>query len=89
MEVDTGASVSIISKRTQLKLFPKSVLHKTDAVLKTYTGEGMTVLGELKGLKVHYCEQFVEDLSLIVVGGQYWVETGWSVLNWTENKSVQ
>ena len=80
MEVDTGASVSIISKRTQLKLFPKSVLHKTDAVLKTYTGEGMTALGELKGLKVHYCEH--KDQA-------YWVETGWSVLNWTGNKSVQ
>ena len=90
MEVDTGASVSIISKGTQLKLFPKSVLHKTDAVLKTYTGEGMTVLGELKGLKVHYCEQFVEDLSLIVVGGQgpgrNWLER--IKLDWKQIGSV-
>lgn len=39
MEVDTGATVSLISQAKQRTLLPELVLQKSKVVLKTYTGE--------------------------------------------------
>jgi len=93
MEVDTGAAVSIITRDTQQSLFPKATLHQSDALLRTYTGEGLTVLGELRGLTVQYENQTVRNLSLIVVqsGGPSLLGRNWLEhikLNWKKVGAV-
>ena len=65
MELDTGASVSIISRRVYKENFSEISLQKTDTTLKTYTGETIKVLGmfnaEVK------CEEQWYSLPLFVV----------------------
>jgi len=67
MEVDTGAALSIVSKRTWKTLFPGVALKEAHIVLKTYTNERMTVKGELL-VQVVY-EQQREHLPIVVVAG--------------------
>ena len=67
MEVDTGASVSIISENTYKKCFQNCKLAKTNVKLKTYTGEKIEVLGQIQ-VTVKYQDQVCE-LPLIVVKG--------------------
>ena len=50
MEVDTGASVLVISMNTYKKLFPNTSLNASTGRLKTYTGEPMPVAGEIYSL---------------------------------------
>ena len=47
MEVDTGASASVISKATYQKLWPETppVLYPSAIKLRTYTGEALKILG--------------------------------------------
>ena len=66
MEVDTGAAVSIISEKTKKTLYPTVSLTAPSVVLRMYTGEAMSVLGEMK-VKVEYQEQ--SHLTLMVVKG--------------------
>ena len=47
LEVDTGAAVSVISEQTYKATFPNRKLFKSDVLLRTYTGEAMSVVGEL------------------------------------------
>ena len=50
MEMDTGASASIISNKTYKKLWPpakRPQLTPTDRKLRTYTKEELSVLGSL------------------------------------------
>ena len=49
MEIDTGASVSIISESTKSRLFLNIPLSDFSAILKTYTQEKMTLLGLFNG----------------------------------------
>ena len=44
MEVDTGATVSLISRKTLERLFPESRLQQSIVMLQTYTAEPMIVL---------------------------------------------
>ena len=44
MEIDTGASLSLVSEETQQELWPTAVLQKTSVQLKTYTGTPLKVL---------------------------------------------
>ena len=67
MEVDTGAAVSIISEQTKNRLYPTVPLASPSVVLRTYTGEAMSVLGEMK-VKVEYKDQSY-NLTLMVVKG--------------------
>ena len=70
MEVDTGATYSLISNDTYLQLWPKEgrpPLRKTDIKLRTYTGEKVTIRGCLQ-VSVKYQRQ-QEDLHLLVVAG--------------------
>ena len=67
MEVDTGAAVSIISRRVQQKLFPDTVIRPSRVLLRTYTGELMATVGEMT-VEVRYGDQ-VRSLVLIVVQG--------------------
>jgi len=48
MEVDTGAAMSIISEQTKNRLFPDASLLAPAIVLYIYTGEVLSVLGEMK-----------------------------------------
>ena len=70
MEVDTGASVTVISEATRGKIWPTQPappLHPTDVKLRTYTGEAIPVVGKLM-VKVQYQGQ-EEELPLVVVAG--------------------
>ena len=67
MEVDTGATFSVISEATRQKVFPNETLHHSDLVLRTYTDEAMKVKGTLN-MRVKYRDQR-EKLVLVVVEG--------------------
>ena len=68
MEVDTGASVSIISESTFFRLWPKRNLDTSHVKLQSYTGDAIPVLGCVQTL-VSYEGQTAE-LSLVVVQGR-------------------
>ena len=71
MEVDTGASVSLISKKTFTKLWPdeqrRLELQHSASRLRTYTGQELEVQGSIT-VKVTYGSQQV-TLPLLVVAG--------------------
>ena len=71
MEVDTGATLSIISKKTYERLWPTQklapLLKFSHATLKTYTGEQIKVLGSID-VNVTYQTQ-KRRLPLLVVPG--------------------
>ena len=69
LEVDTGASASVISESTYRELWPEDPpnLLETQVKLRTYTGEKIKILGSIK-VKVEY-EQQKEMLGLLVVAG--------------------
>ena len=69
MEIDTGASLSIISEQMKEKPWPSKRLLPTTAKLRTYSGEELPVKGTMKVKVLHKGHQNVE-LSLIVVNGQ-------------------
>ena len=48
MEVDTAADYSIMSKSTYPQKFSNFPLHPSNVELKTYTGETLTVCGEMQ-----------------------------------------
>ena len=48
MEVDTGASVSVISRSTYQHIFQKYKLWESSVYLTTYGGEPLSVLGEFE-----------------------------------------
>ena len=47
MKVDTGPSVSVVSKETYLSLFKKHKLSQSSIHLSTYGGEPLSVLGQI------------------------------------------
>ena len=47
MELDTGASISILSETDYWKYFKHKLLKSGNVVLKTYTNETVSVLGEI------------------------------------------
>lgn len=67
MQLDTGASVTVVSEKTWHELFPNRPVNQSLVKLKTYTGEPLAVLGEGE-VEVTYGKQ-VCHLPLIVVGG--------------------
>jgi hypothetical protein len=69
MEVDTGATVSVISEESYQFLFPDKVLQKCTMALKTYTGEPMQICGEVQ-VTVRYQEQGPHELPLVVIKGR-------------------
>ena len=68
MEVDTGAAVSVMSRRQQEELFPGAELQPSRISLRTYTAERVQVLGALP-VQVTYGTQ-VKDLPLVIVQGE-------------------
>ena len=68
MELDTGASLSIISEETFCCIaWPMDNLQPTDIALTTYTGESLSIMGTYN-VQVCYQSQ-VHTLPLIVVKG--------------------
>ena len=70
MELDTGASLSIMSEQTYQNTWPKHVrppLCPTKVNLKTYTGERIVVRGAID-VSVTY-KNHTEQLTLLVVAG--------------------
>lgn len=70
MEVDTGASLSVISESTYYKLWPSNAAPKlldSEVKLRTYTGDYLKVLGEIE-VEVHYKRQ-CHTVGLVVVTG--------------------
>ena len=65
MELDTGAT--IISEKQYNDLFSDLPLRESPVLLKTYSGEGLPVIGDMDAT-VHY-EQQTQDLVLTVVAG--------------------
>ena len=65
MEVDTGASVSLMSEDSYYKLFPNCPLNATQVRLQTYLGEAIPVVGSVVA---HVSQQ--ADLPLIVIKGK-------------------
>ena len=68
MEIDTGATVSIISEITKKALFPKAKLNQTSLALHTYSAEPLTVLGQMS-VEVKY-NHYVGTHNLTVVKGK-------------------
>ena len=70
MEVDTGASLSVINKDVFNKLTRgdvKLILEDTNVKVKTYSGQSISALGKVK-IPVHYRDQN-EVLDLYVIEG--------------------
>ena len=89
VELDTGASVCLISQKEYL---PKAELQKSDILLKTYTGEKLHVLGELQVLvKYNGQEQQLPLLVLAERGPSLWGRTWLAAiqLNWAHNKQFR
>ena len=68
MELDTGAAVTIFSEKLYKELFPDALLRPSSVLLKTYSGERLSVLGDMD-VTVQY-EQQQRDLVLTVVAGE-------------------
>ena len=68
MEVDTGASVSIISEKTWKQKLPKLKLQESTVLLKAYTGQPIKIAGQAK-VDVTYGEQEA-NMPLIIVEGE-------------------
>ena len=93
MELDTGAAISVINESTYKTILTQQpALEKSDVKLHTYSGEQLTILGELQ-VTVHYNEQTV-TLPLIVVQGsgpnlfgRNWLEQ--IKLNWPQLCTVK
>ena len=67
MELDTGAPVSLMSRKMLDNLFPGYTLQPCSLPMQTYLGETITVAGQVQ-VEVRYGEQ-QETLPLVVVEG--------------------
>ena len=67
MELDTGATISILSSSTWTKLFPGRELKRTNTVLKTFSGEQLQPIG-CADVKIQYKSQSATLLILVLEG---------------------
>jgi len=68
MELDTGATVSLISAKTFHQSFPGTKLQPTTTQLHSYSGESISVIGQME-VEVHYGDQ-IAMLYLVVISGE-------------------
>ena len=68
MELDTGASVSIMSEEAWKKRFPQAPLEKSAIKLRTYTGEALDIIGQAH-VQVAYQDQ-TANLPLQIIKGK-------------------
>ena len=92
IEVDTGASYSVISKHTDDQEFNTYQLQSSDVQLKTYTEEPLSVYGQFSA-QVTYEDQSL-PLKFVVAGkngpsllGRDWLQT--LRLNWSTIFSIK
>lgn len=93
MELDTGASVSLISKNLYEKLKWQVKIVPSNVVLSTVTGQALPVVGECV-VSVVYKEKAYDNMTIFVVEsegppllGRDWLAR--IPLDWPEIKSVQ
>ena len=91
MELDTGAAVTIMSEKRFREIFDDTALRKSKLLLKTYSGDRLTVLGTMDAV-VQY-EQQTRELPLTVVRGdgpsllgRDWLQQ--LTLNWSKINAV-
>ena len=92
MELDTGASLSVISEQTYNSFFSNEQLQPTDVTLRTHSGEELNILGSLT-VEVEHNSQ-VSVLPLLVIKGRgpslfgrNWLER--IKVNWTDVHHLQ
>ena len=83
MEVDTGSAVSIVSKVEYKRWFKHLKLQPAQFYLKTYSGESLSLLGEIR-VAVKYQTQEMQ-LPLVVAQGKKPVLLG---RNWLEKLNL-
>ena len=89
MELDTGASVSLVSEKTWRKQLQEVPLQHSDTTLRTYTGEGIKVLGQVM-VQIEFGNQEAKLPLLVVLGsgpsliGRNWLKL--IRLNWPDIK---
>ena len=97
MEVDTGASHSLMSESTFSRLWPGRSLQPTPVRLRSYTKEPIAVLG-CCNVNVHYRGQTGEMPLLIVAGtgptllGRDWlcqIQLNWKEIHQVHSSSLQ
>ena len=67
MELDTGASISLISEQQYKQLQDASPLEKSSVILRTYTGENLSILGNIRVVATYNNQ--TNKLPLLVVKG--------------------
>ena len=89
MELDTGASLTIMSENTLKQKLPNLQLQSSEVILKTYSGEQLKVLGQ-EQVKVTYKAQEVSAPLIVVAGegptlfGRNWlqlIQLDWKIFN--------
>jgi hypothetical protein len=65
MQLDTGADVSLINKRTCEKHFTTTVLEESDIILKGYTSQPIKVLAKFRATVSFQGQE--QDIPLVVV----------------------
>ena len=65
MEIDTGASVSVMSQNTCKSKFPWLKLKEIRVTVPTYLSEKLSVLGQVEVSVVHEDRQMVLNMLLI------------------------
>lgn len=96
MELDTGASLTLVAEETYRRHWPDKPLEETKTKLHTYSGESIPVLGTVDVL-VKYGDQEISLPLLVVTGsgpsllGRNWLEKirlNWHEIFWTYNTSL-
>ena len=67
MELDTGASISLISEQQYKQLQGAPPLEKSSVILRTYTGENLSILGSIRVVATYNNQ--TNNLPLLVVKG--------------------
>ena len=77
MELDTGASVSLISEATLNKLWPGRTALPSSVNLKTYTGEKVSVLGSIRVLASNGSTNSILPLLVTKTDGPSLIGRNW------------
>ena len=67
MELDTSASISLISEHQYKQLHETPSLEKSSVILRTYTGENLSTLGSIRATAT--CNNQTKTLPILVIKG--------------------
>ena len=91
MELDIGASVSILSQEIVKKFLPLTQVKRSGVIVNTYSGEHLKVIGEILAI-VEYNGQLNLAVPLVVDGNEYKLfEGNWLSkikLDWHDIKQI-